>query len=114
MDPVVSQPQFASPAVTGPDLGSTEGEGVARVVVGNVARVEDDLQVIVDISLQSEGLREFERPGVRDVVRRLHHLASLCYGRHLSLNQIIKYSFLDQNISHETKLTVSASSWFSL
>ena len=87
---MVPQPQLPGPAVAGPDLGPAEGDGVAGVVVGHIARVEDDLQVIADISLQPDWLGELERLSVRDVVRGADPPASLRYCRHLSLEKIIK------------------------
>ena len=76
--------------MAGPDLCPSEGDGVARVVVGHVTRVEDDLQVIVDISIQSDWLGEFERSSVRDVVRGHHSPASLSQCSHLRLEKIFR------------------------
>ena len=83
-------PQFAPPAMAGPDFGPAERDRSPRVVVAHVCGVEDDLQIIVDISLQPQWLREPERLRVRDVVRGTDPPASLRSCRHLTLEIFIK------------------------
>ena len=90
VDPVVSGPQLASPTMAGPDVRPAQCEGLAGVVVGHVTRVEDNLQVVLDISLQADWLGQLQRLSVRDVVRRRHPPASLGRCGHLSLDEIIQ------------------------
>ena len=83
-------PQFAPPAMAGPDFGPAERDRSPGVVVAHVCGVEDDLEIIVDISLQPQWLREPERLRVRDVVRGPDPPASLSSCRHLTLEIFIK------------------------
>ena len=83
-------PQFPPPAMAGPDVSPAQRDGIAGVVVAHICRLEDDLQVIADISLQPHWLREPERLSVREVVGGLHSPAGLGSCSHLHLEKMIK------------------------